>query len=139
LQLLAVVRGLEALEQPSRVTLITHSRYVDRGIRNGIAVWRHNDWQWERFGEFAPVKNRDLWKRVDRAMRFHKVHCRVWGLKRTAESNSAVDATSGIVASRESRALQVAGRLVRKAVEPITAAFHKQIALAGSTSAFGCA
>ncbi len=78
LQLLAVVRGLEALEQPSRVTLITASRYVGRGIRNGLAAWRDNDWVWERFGELVPIKNRDLWRRVDRAMKFHHVECRVW-------------------------------------------------------------
>ncbi len=78
LELLAVVRGLEALEQPSRVTLFTPSRYVTRGISTGLADWRDNDWQWERHGEMAPVKNRDLWQRVDRALEFHRVECKVW-------------------------------------------------------------
>jgi ribonuclease HI len=78
LELLAVVRGLEALNQPSRVTLVTPSRYVSRGFRFGLNEWRENDWQWERFGEMAPIKNGDLWRRVDRAMRFHKVECRTW-------------------------------------------------------------
>lgn len=82
LQLLAVVRGLEALEQPSRVTLITPSSYVGRGIRNGLAVWRDNDWKWERFGEMIPVKNIDLWKRIDHALDFHAVDCRVWNFSR---------------------------------------------------------
>lgn len=78
LELLAVVRGLEALDQPSRVTLVTPSRYVSRGFRFGLNEWRENDWLWERFGEMAPVKNGDLWRRVDRAMRYHKVECRTW-------------------------------------------------------------
>ncbi len=78
LELLAVVRGLEALNQPSRVTLVTPSRYVSRGFRFGLNEWRDNDWQWERFGEMAPVKNADLWRRVDRAMRYHKIDCRTW-------------------------------------------------------------
>ena len=78
LKLLAVVRGLEALEQPSRVTLITPSRYVGRGIRSGINTWRENDWRWERFGQMVDVKHADLWKRVDRAMAFHTIDCRVW-------------------------------------------------------------
>jgi ribonuclease HI len=78
LELWAVVRGLEALNQPTRVTLVTPSRYVSRGFRFGLKEWRENDWQWERFGEMAPVKNGDLWRRVDRAMRFHKVECRTW-------------------------------------------------------------
>ncbi|MCL4205829.1 MAG: hypothetical protein KJ000_25375 [Pirellulaceae bacterium] len=78
LELLAVVRGLEALDQPSRVTLVTPSRYVTHGLRFGLAEWRENGWQWERFGEMQRVKNWDLWQRIDRAMRFHEVDCRVW-------------------------------------------------------------
>ncbi len=78
LQLLAVVRGLEALEQPSRVTLITPSRFVGNGIRRGLAMWRENGWQWEHFGEMAPIKHCDLWKRIDQALQFHQVNCRIW-------------------------------------------------------------
>ncbi len=78
LELLAVVRGLEALDQPSRVTLVTASSYVSRGIRHGLAQWRENDWMWERFGKMTPVKDRDLWKRIDHALRFHQVECRTW-------------------------------------------------------------
>jgi ribonuclease HI len=78
LELLAVVRGLEALDQPSSVTLVTPSRYVSRGLSHGLSDWRQNDWQWERHGEMVPVKNRDLWQRVDRALEFHRVECRRW-------------------------------------------------------------
>lgn len=78
LELLAVVRGLEALDGPSRVTLVTKSRYVSRGIRTGLNEWRANDWQWERFGRIVPVKDCDLWQRVDRALLFHKVDCQAW-------------------------------------------------------------
>ena len=78
LELLAVVRGLEALNEPSRVTLVTRSRYVTRGFRYRLDEWRENDWCWERFGEMTPVRNQDLWRRIDRAMQFHHVECRVW-------------------------------------------------------------
>ena len=78
LELLAVVRGLEALPEPARVTLVTPSRYVNRGLSQGLPEWRHNGWQWEHFGEMVPVKNRDLWQRVDRALDFHQVQCRSW-------------------------------------------------------------
>ncbi|MFT5301796.1 MAG: ribonuclease HI [Mariniblastus sp.] len=78
LQLLAVVRGLEALEQRSNVTLITSSKYVGRGIRRGLTLWRQNDWHWERFGQMALIKNHDLWKRIDQAMKIHNINCRVW-------------------------------------------------------------
>lgn len=78
LELLCVVRGLEALDQPSRVTLVTPSRYVRLGLRFGLAEWRVNRWQWEHFGRLIPVKNRDLWQRVDHALRYHQVDCRCW-------------------------------------------------------------
>src|SRR5215212_8127120 len=73
LELLAVVRGLEALEQPSQVTLVTPSKYVNRGISYGLPEWRSSGWQWEHFGEMVPIKNRDLWQRVDRALDYHRV------------------------------------------------------------------
>jgi ribonuclease HI len=78
LQLLAVVRGLEALDEPSRVTLITPSRFVGNGVRRGLTEWRKNGWQWERFDEKAPIKHCDLWKRVDHALQFHQINCRIW-------------------------------------------------------------
>ncbi len=78
LQLLSVVRGLEALEQESHVTLITSSKYVGRGIRRGIAQWRKNNWQWEKFGALTLIKNHDLWQRIDRAMAIHQINCRIW-------------------------------------------------------------
>lgn len=78
LELLAVVRGLEALDQPAQVTLVTKSRYVSRGLKRGLAEWRNNAWQWERFGQLAPVRDHDLWRRVDRALQFHQVSCRLW-------------------------------------------------------------
>lgn len=80
LELLAVVRGLEALDQPSRVTLVTASRSVDRGLRHGLPQWRENGWQWERFGKMAPVRNHDLWQRIDRALQYHRIECRTWRL-----------------------------------------------------------
>lgn len=90
LELLAVVRGLEALPQPSRVTLVTPSRYVNRGLNYGLAEWRTNDWQWEHFGEMAPIKNRDLWQRVDRALEFHRVDCRLWRFDMPGHSGQAI-------------------------------------------------
>jgi ribonuclease HI len=91
LELLAVVRGLEALEQPSRVTLLTPSRYVSRGLSYGLNDWRENDWQWERHGAMVPVKNHDLWQRVDRALEFHRVECRQWRLDAGHEQAAASD------------------------------------------------
>jgi ribonuclease HI len=77
LELLAVIRGLEALDQPSRVTLLTPSKYVNRGMAYGIDDWRRNGWTWECFGQMVPVKNRDLWQRLDRASGFHVIDFRM--------------------------------------------------------------
>src|SRR5262245_25869461 len=81
LELLAVIRGLEALESPSRVTLVTGSRHIRRGLDSGLALWRDNGWQWERYGRMAPVKNRDLWRRLDRLLEIHTIQCRPVGTK----------------------------------------------------------
>jgi len=78
LELLAVVRGLEALDQPSRVTLLTKSRYVSRGIRRGLSQWRERHWKWERFGKLVAIRDHDLWRRVDRALQIHRVECCAW-------------------------------------------------------------
>ena len=78
LALLSIVRGLEALERPSRVTLVTPSPYVREGIRRGLTDWRRNGWRWECFGQMVPVKHLDLWQRVDRAMQYHEVDCRMY-------------------------------------------------------------
>lgn len=93
LELLAVVRGLEALDGPARVTLITKSRYVSRGLKYGMNEWRANRWQWERFGKLVPVRDHDLWQRVERALQFHQVQCRSWQF--ASESNQDVKALVG--------------------------------------------
>jgi ribonuclease HI len=78
LELLAVVRGLESLDGPSRVTLLTRSRYVSRGIHRQLGQWRDHRWQWERFGTMSPIRDFDLWRRIDRALEYHTIECCVW-------------------------------------------------------------
>ena len=91
LNLLAVVRGIEALEQPSNVTLITPSRYVGRGIRRDIRVWKENNWQWDRFGRRVSVKHADLWQRIERAMQFHQIDCRIFGSGQRSRTNETTE------------------------------------------------
>jgi ribonuclease HI len=78
LALLAVVRGLEALDGPSRVMLLVANRFVRRGIRRDLAQWRERGWNWERFGQLVPIRDLDLWQRVDRALAIHQVECFAW-------------------------------------------------------------
>src|SRR5437588_2070182 len=85
LELLAIVRGLEALEQPSRVTLMSASRHLRRGLQFGLREWRENDWQWERYGRMAPVKDRDLWQRLDRLVEIHVVDCGPGALEKASD------------------------------------------------------
>jgi ribonuclease HI len=76
LELLAVVRALESLDQPSYVTLAAGGRYVRRVLAQGLDEWRRQGWMWECFGELTPIKNRDLWQRLDRCLAFHKLETR---------------------------------------------------------------
>ncbi len=75
LDLLTVVRALEALDEPSRVTLSGCTRYVEQGIQYGLTEWRENDWRWEFFGQMVPVRDVDLWQRMDRIVKIHRVDC----------------------------------------------------------------
>ncbi len=102
LELLAVVRGLEALDGPARVTLVTKSRYVSRGIKQGLAEWRANGWKWERFGRIVPVRDSDLWQRVDRALQFHEVTCQAWRFE-TVEVEPESDSHPVPIVSRRTR------------------------------------
>lgn len=85
LELLAVLRGLEALDSPAEVTVFTPSRYVLQGVEFGLDEWRRNGWNWERYGQMAPVKNRDLWQRIERARRVHQVSFRRWQLEHDSD------------------------------------------------------
>lgn len=110
LELLAVVRGLEALDGPSRVTLVTKSRYVSRGIKKGLPEWRNNNWRWERFGSMVLVRDHDLWQRVDRALQFHQVNCQAWHFE-TVETDAATEAeldTTPLVSTTANTAATVA-------------------------------
>lgn len=107
LELWAVVRGLEALEQPSRVTLVTTSRLVDRGLRHALEQWRSNRWRWEAYGRLVEIKNADLWQRIDRALQFHQVECRILRV------DPPQRAPTCLTARRPRRAAGLAGTLGR--------------------------
>jgi len=70
MELTAVIEGLETLKRPCGVRIVTDSQYVKQGITQWIARWRRNGW---RTASKQPVKNRDLWERLDAALKHHKV------------------------------------------------------------------
>jgi ribonuclease HI len=68
MELMAAIQALEALKQPSRVQLHTDSVYVRDGITQWIERWKRNGW---RTAAKKPVKNVDLWQRLERAADRH--------------------------------------------------------------------
>ncbi len=73
LTLLAAVRGLEAIEGASSVTLISNNRYLIRSLSDSLPRWRANNYVWDNFGRQIDVQHADLWRRVDSALQIHRV------------------------------------------------------------------
>jgi ribonuclease HI len=70
MELTAVIRALEALRRRCRVRLYTDSQYVQRGITSWIHDWKRRGW---RTADRKPVKNEDLWRRLDELAQAHHV------------------------------------------------------------------
>jgi ribonuclease HI len=70
MELTAVIRALEALKVPSRLRLYTDSQYVKHGICEWILQWKKRDW---RTVDRKPVKNADLWRRLDELAQKHEI------------------------------------------------------------------
>jgi ribonuclease HI len=70
MELMAVIRALEALKRPSTVRLHTDSRYVMDGAAKWLKNWKANGW---KTADKKPVKNEELWRALDAAMSEHKI------------------------------------------------------------------
>lgn len=73
MELMAVIEALSALKQPSRVTLHTDSAYVKNGITTWIHGWKAKGWV---TADRKPVKNQDLWQRLDALREQHRMDWR---------------------------------------------------------------
>ena len=73
MELMAAIRALEALTRPSRVRLHTDSTYLKEGITGWIHRWKANGW---KTAARKPVKNVDLWQRLEAALAGHDVEWR---------------------------------------------------------------
>ena len=73
MELTAVVEGLSALKRPCRIELFTDSVYVGKGISEWMAKWKQNGWKRREKGSLKPVKNEDLWRALDEAVKRHDV------------------------------------------------------------------
>lgn len=72
MELMAAIRALEALKNPSLVILHTDSKYVMDGLTRWLPRWKSNGW---KTADKKPVKNSDLWQRLDEATQRHDI---VW-------------------------------------------------------------
>jgi ribonuclease HI len=70
MELIAAIEALDALKAPSEVELYTDSNYLRGGITSWIKGWKKNGW---RTADRKPVKNAELWERLEKAAERHKV------------------------------------------------------------------
>jgi len=70
MELVAVIRALEALTRTSDVDLYTDSQYVKNGIESWIHGWKRNGW---KTSDRKPVKNADLWRELDELATRHRI------------------------------------------------------------------
>ncbi|MDX6751066.1 ribonuclease HI [Geminicoccaceae bacterium 1502E] len=70
MELMAAIAALESLRRPMKVRLFTDSQYLRLGITRWLANWKTRGW---RTADKKPVKNQDLWERLDEARSTHQV------------------------------------------------------------------
>jgi ribonuclease HI len=70
MELMGAIAALEAMKNPSVVDLHTDSQYLNKGINEWIRGWKRNGW---RTADKKPVKNVDLWQRLDAATQRHEI------------------------------------------------------------------
>lgn len=70
MELMAVIQALEALKRRCEVQIVTDSQYVMKGVTEWMANWKRRGW---RTADRKPVRNIDLWQRLDRALAEHEV------------------------------------------------------------------
>lgn len=73
MELQAVIEGLAALNSKSRVELVTDSVYVAKGSSEWLPGWKRNGWKRKEGGKLKPLKNEELWRRLDELLGLHVV------------------------------------------------------------------
>ena len=74
MELTAVIKGLTALKKDTCVQLFTDSVYVGKGMSEWMPKWKANGWRRKEGKRMVPVKNEDLWRRLDELLQSHEVH-----------------------------------------------------------------
>jgi len=73
MEMTAVIRGLETLKRPTRVELVTDSTYVGKGLTEWLPKWKAQGWRRKQGDRWEPIKNEDLWRRLDELLEEHQV------------------------------------------------------------------
>lgn len=73
MELMAVIAGLEALKSASDVEVVTDSTYVAKGSSEWLPGWKKNGWRRREGSQWKPVKNVELWQRLDGLLSRHAV------------------------------------------------------------------
>ncbi|PQO43417.1 ribonuclease HI [Blastopirellula marina] len=73
MELQAVIEGLGTLTRPCRVELFTDSVYVGKGMSEWMPKWKQNGWRRKEGKSWKPVKNEELWRRLDELLLTHQV------------------------------------------------------------------
>ena len=73
MELLAVIRGLEALTRPAAVELLTDSIYVGKGLTEWMPKWKARGWRRKERGKLHDIKNEDLWRELDALLARHRL------------------------------------------------------------------
>lgn len=70
MEMMAVIKALEAMSKPAPIDLYTDSKYVQQGINEWLEGWKAKGW---KTAAKKPVKNKDLWERIDSLIGTHNV------------------------------------------------------------------
>ena len=73
MELMAVIRGLQALSKPCHVELFTDSVYVGKGLTEWMPKWKRDAWRRRDGGSWKPIKNADLWQELDQQLLRHQL------------------------------------------------------------------
>jgi ribonuclease HI len=105
MEMMAVIEGLAALKEPCKVVLEIDSEYVKSGITTWIHGWKKNGWKTR---SKSPVKNDDLWRRMDEEVSRHEIEWRwVKGHASHADNNRCDELARAAASSQRGRSRYV--------------------------------
>jgi ribonuclease HI len=112
MELTAVIKALQALKEPCKITLYSDSQYVTRGMTEWLSGWKAKGWKRRVKGEDTAVVNRDLWMELDQLAQRHQIS---WNWVR-GHANHADNIRCDLLAERAAAEQTASRRVVKKVV-----------------------